>query len=57
MVNPRGVNAVWLTKTLFVLHCLLLYLMLLACRMFSSFLPLNFANAFCFHDLSWLTDT
>ena len=46
-----------------MLYVLLAYLMLFAalsnavCLHNASFLPLIFANAFCFHALSWLIDT
>ena len=49
-----------------MLYIVLAYLMLLAAlsnavclynAFFLFFLPLNFANAFCFHTLSWFIDT
>ena len=48
---------------LMLLYIMLAYLMLFAalsnavCLYNISFLPLIFANAFCFHALSWFIDT
>ena len=45
---------------LMLLYIMLAYLMLfdaLYNAFFLSFLPLIFANAFCFHALSWFIDT
>ena len=41
---------------LVLLYIMLAYLMLFVCIML-LFLPLIFANAFCFHSLSWFIDT
>ena len=48
---------------LMLLYIMLAYLMLLTalsnavCLYNAYFLPLTFANAFCFHALSWVIDT
>ena len=55
----RKYNAAYNACLLNVTYCLLLYLMLFVCIMlfFFFFLLLIFANAFCFHALSWSIDT
>ena len=46
-----------------LLYIMLTYLMLFAtlfnavCLYYAYFLPVTFANAFCFHSLSWVIDT